>query len=57
MLFACPRLKISHSSEQFKVIYIKRFLFYVRINRQFEAVELKDVEMLVEQTVQALTSC
>ena len=35
-----------------------RFLFYSRINyHEFKASELKNVETLVEQTVQALKSC
>ena len=36
------------------MIYIKRFLLYVRINYQFKTSELKNIEKLVEQTVQAL---
>ena len=35
-----------------------RFLFYSRINyHEFKTSELKNVEKLVEQTVQALNSC
>ena len=35
-----------------------RFLFYSRINdHEFKTIELKNVEKLVEQTVQALKSC
>ena len=34
MLFGCPRQNINHSSENLKVIYIKRFLFYAIINYQ-----------------------
>ena len=40
----------------FKVIYIKRFLFYARSNYWFKTSELKNVEKLVEETVQALQS-
>ena len=39
------------------MIYIKCFLFYARVNDQFKATELENVEKLVEQTVQALKSC
>ena len=40
------------------MIYIKRFVFYAaRINYQFKISELKNLENLVEQTVQALKSC
>ena len=45
---------INHSSETFKVLYIKRFLFYARINHNFETSELKNIEKLVEKTVQGL---
>jgi len=54
MLFGCPRQNINHSSENLKVIYIKRSLFYARIYYQFKTSELKNVEKLVKQTVQAL---
>ena len=57
MLFGCPRQNIYHSSEKLKVIYIKCFLFYTVINYQFKTSELKNLEQLVEQTVQALKSC
>ena len=43
---------VNHSSETFKVLYLKRFLFYARNN--FKTGELKNVEKLVEETVQAL---
>ena len=39
---------------ELKVIYIKRSLFYARIYYQFKTSELKNVEKLVKQTVQAL---
>ena len=35
------------------MIYITRFVFYARINYQFKTSELKNVEKLVEQTVEA----
>ena len=47
MLFGCPRQDINHSSENLKV------MFYVIINYQFKSSELKNVEKLVKQTVQA----
>ena len=33
------------------------FLFYLIINYQFKTSELKNVEKLVEQTIQALKPC
>ena len=54
MLFGCPRQIINHNSENSKVIYIKRSLFYARIFYQFKTSELKNVEKLVKQTVQAI---
>ena len=39
------------------LIYIKHVLFYAIINSQFKTSELKNLERLVEQTVQALKSC
>ena len=54
MLFACPRQKVNHSSENLKVIYTKCSMFYSIINYQFETSELKNVEKLVKQTLQAL---
>ena len=55
MLFGCPRQNINHSSENLKVIYIKCSMFYaIIINYQFKTSELKNVEKLVKQTVQAL---
>ena len=56
MLFGCPRQNINHSSENLKVIYIKCSMFYAIINYQFKTSELKNVEKLVKQTVQALKS-
>ena len=54
MLFGCLRQDINHSSENLKVIYIKCSMFYAIINHQFKTSELKNVEKLVKQTVQAL---
>ena len=54
MHFACPRLKMNHSSENLKVIYTKWSMFYSIIKYQFKTSELKNVEKLVKQTVQAL---
>ena len=54
MLFACPRQNINHSSENLKVIYLNCSMFYAIINYQFKTSELKNVEKLVKQTVQAL---
>jgi len=39
------------------VIYIKFFVDYARINYQFETRELKNIEKLVEETVQAEKYC
>ena len=55
-LFGCLRQNINHSSENLKVIYIKCSMFYAIINYQFKTSELKNVEKLVKQTVQALKS-
>ena len=54
MLFGCPRQNINHSSENVKVIYTECLIFYAIINYQFKRSELKSVEKLVKQTVQAL---
>ena len=54
MLFGCPRQNINHSSANLKVIYIKCSMFYAIINYQFKTSELKNVEKLVKQTVEAL---
>ena len=54
MLFGCPRQNMNHSSKDVKVIYTKCSMFYAIINYQFKASELKNVEKLVKQTVQAL---
>ena len=56
MLFGCPRQNINHSSENLKVIYIKCSMFHAIINYQFKTSDLKNVERLVKQTVQALKS-
>ena len=56
MLFGCPRQNINRSSEKLNVIHIKRFLFYAMSNYNVKTGELKNVEKLVEQTVQALKS-
>ena len=45
---------MNHSSENLKVIYTKCSMFYAIINYQFKTRELKNVEKLVKQTVQAL---
>ena len=44
---------MNHSSENLKVIYIKCSMFKAVINCQFKTSELKNVEKLVKQTVQA----
>ena len=54
MLFGSPRQNMNHSSENLKVIYTKCSMFYAIINYQFKTSELKNVEKLVKQTVQAL---
>ena len=56
MLFGCQRSNKDHSSEKLKAIYTKRFLFFLIINYQFKTSELKNVEKLMEETVQALKS-
>ena len=56
MLFGCPRQNINQSSENLKVIYTKCSMFYAIINYQFKTSELKNVEKLVKETVQALKS-
>ena len=56
MLFGCPRQNINHGSENLKVIYEKCSMFYAVINHEFKTSELKNVEKLVKQTVQALKS-
>ena len=52
--FGCPRQNMNHNSENLKVIYTKCSMFYAIINYQFKTSELKNVEKLVKQTVQAL---
>ena len=56
MLFGCPRQDINRSSVNVKVIYIKCSMFYAIINYRFKTSELKNVENLVKQTVNALKS-
>ena len=53
MLFGCARQNINNSSANLKVIYIKCCMFHAIINYQFKTSELKNVEKLVKQTVQA----
>ena len=45
---------MNHSSENLKVIHTKCSMFYAIINYQFKTRDLKNVEKLVKQTVQAL---
>ena len=53
MLFGCVRQNnINDSSEKLKLIYIKNFLSYA-----IKTSELKNIEKLVEETVQALKPC
>ena len=54
MIFGCPRQNMNHNSEHLKAIYTKCSMFYAIINYQFKRSELKNVERLVKQTVQAL---
>ena len=54
MMFGCPRQNMNHNSEHLKVIHPKCLMFYAIINYQCETSELKNVEKLVKQTVQAL---
>ena len=37
------------------MIYVKHFLFYARINYEIKTSELKNVDKLVEETLQAFT--
>ena len=48
---------MNHNSEHLKVIYTKCSMFYAIINYQFKGSELKNVEKMVKQTVQALEPC
>ena len=48
---------INNSSEKLKVIYIRHLLFYAIINYRFKISELKNVEKLLEKTVEALKFC
>ena len=52
MLFGCLRQNINDSSEKLKLIYIKNFLPYA-----IKTSKLKNIEKLVEETVQALRPC
>ena len=54
LLFGCPRQNMNHRSENLKVIYTKCSMFCAIISCQFKTSELKNVEKLVKQTVQAL---
>ena len=45
---------MNHNSEHLKVIHTKCSMFYAIINYQCKTSELKNVEKLVKQTVQAL---
>ena len=56
MLFGCPRQNINQSSEKLKVMYIKCSMFYATSNYQLKTSELKTVDKLVKQAVQALKS-
>ena len=57
MRFGCPRQNINRSSENLMVIYIKCYMFYAIINYQSTTSQLRNVENLVKQTVQAVKSC
>ena len=57
MRFGCPRQNINRSSENLMVMYIKCYMFYAIINYQSTKSQLKNVEKLVKQTVQAVKSC
>ena len=56
MLSGCLRQNINRSSENLKVVYIKCSMCFAIIDYQFKTSELKNVEKLVKQTVQALES-
>ena len=56
MLSGCLRQNINRSSENLKVVYIKCSMCFAIIDCQFKTSELKNVEKLVKQTVQALES-
>ena len=57
MRFGCPRQNINRSSENLMVIYINCYMFYAITNYQSTTSQLKNVENLVKQTVQAVKSC
>ena len=46
MLFGCPRQNVIHSSENLKVIYIERSMFYAINNYQFKTSEGKQFKPL-----------
>ena len=52
--FLLSKQNMNHNSEHLKVIYTKCSIFYAIIKYQFKRSELKNVEKLVKQTVQAL---
>ena len=56
-IFGCPRQNMNHNSEHLKIIYTKCSMFYAIINYQFKGSELKNVEKMMKQTVQALEPC
>ena len=55
-MFGCLRHNINHisSDQNLNVILLKCSIFYARIYYQFKTSELKNVELLVKETVQAL---
>ena len=57
MRFVCPRQNVNRSSENLMVIYIKCYMFYAIINYHSTTSELKNVEKMVKQIVQAVKSC
>ena len=52
MLFSCPRQNVNHSSENLKVIYIKRSMFYAINNYHFRQVKQNSssLKVLLEWT-------
>ena len=42
VVFGCPRQNINHSLEKLKVIYIKHFSVYARINYHFKTSEMNN---------------
>ena len=55
--FWFSKIEYNPGSENLKVMYIQCSMFYAIINYQFKTSELKNVEKLVKQTVQAVKSC